>query len=506
MGGASRWHAMVCLLGVASATAERTTSMNNLHARAVSKDGGPHHRTATHNSHQSAAPEPVVKFGIVTDVHYADAPPGGTRVYRDSIPKMRAATTTFNGANLDFIISLGDLKDTDATKGCTKPNVAPSSECVNLTVGFLHDIDAAMAAFDGPRFHLLGNHDVDILSQPEALGAVVETPPPPPPAGSTGGPGYSSWSLPMSNHSSGNHSAAGSDVVGCLVTSQSTTNVWVIHPDGTRNWLSASPSRPEWQQYATTVNNISVYPKRYGGQGAYDLNATACQAVVANRCAPGSCHCDPTTGKANLSSLPVPASPPHTSPIRFIRLNADYTDNDLAWSDLDNTNAVPGQSWEHANVPSFQLTWLANELDTAASLGQHVIVFVHFRVDGGPSGPVGTGLGPSSVPNRAWVDDCSLENAHVVRDVLEARSGLVLAVFSGHDHVPLPPYTKATTTSPLYFTHHALVEGAWPHNAYSVVSVMDDCSIIVQGFVDAYNLTMPGPPGHNCSSSLKHMS
>ena len=45
-------------------------------------------------------------------------------------------------------------------------------------------------------------------------------------------------------------------------------------------------------------------------------------------------------------------------------------------------------SWESANVPTFQLTWLANELETAASLNQHVIVFVHYRVDGGPGGPV----------------------------------------------------------------------------------------------------------------------
>jgi hypothetical protein len=61
----------------------------------------------------------------------------------------------------------------------------------------------------------------------------------------------------------------------------------------------------------------------------------------------------------------------------------------------------------------------------------------------GPGGPVGVGMGPPCPSgNRAWVDDCSLQNAAVVRNLLERHSGLVLATFSGHDHVPKPPYTK----------------------------------------------------------------
>ena len=58
---------------------------------------------------------------------------------------------------------------------------------------------------------------------------------------------------------------------------------------------------------------------------------------------------------------------------------------------------------------------------------------------------MGVGLGPS-VPaaNRAWVDDCSLQNAAVLRAVLERHPGLVLATFSGHDHVPAR-HTATTT-------------------------------------------------------------
>lgn len=52
----------------------------------------------------------VTSFGIVTDVHYADAAPSGTRIYRDSLPKVKAAMATFNEEQVDFVMSLGDLK------------------------------------------------------------------------------------------------------------------------------------------------------------------------------------------------------------------------------------------------------------------------------------------------------------------------------------------------------------------------------------------------------------
>ena len=69
----------------------------------------------------------------------------------------------FNREKVGFAISLGDLKDTDAAMGCTKPNTGPSADCVNRTVGFLKTIEAELAEFAGSRFHILGNHDVDIL-------------------------------------------------------------------------------------------------------------------------------------------------------------------------------------------------------------------------------------------------------------------------------------------------------------------------------------------------------
>ena len=86
-------------------------------------------------------------------------------------------------------------------------------------------------------------------------------------------------------------------------------------------------------------------------------------------------------------------------------------------------------------------------------------MFIHYRLDGGPGGPVGTGLGSADAANRAWVDDCTLENADVVRALLERYPGQVLATFSGHDHVPKPPWTQEALGKPCYFTHRGLVEG-----------------------------------------------
>ena len=47
-----------------------------------------------------ASAAPVVKFGIITDVHYADADPEGTRIYRDSLPKVIKATADISAAKV----------------------------------------------------------------------------------------------------------------------------------------------------------------------------------------------------------------------------------------------------------------------------------------------------------------------------------------------------------------------------------------------------------------------
>ena len=416
-------------------------------------------------------------FGVITDVHYADAAPAGTRHYRDSLPKVRQAVRDFSTTlKPDFLMELGDFKDTDVSQGCGTGRA--TAKCTTLTLQFLSTIEAEMAKFPGPRFHLLGNHDVDVLNQSAVLAHITDSA-----LAEAGGPGYYSFGFPFAKP------PVGADTVGCLARESSdAANVWLMHADGTRNWLSAPPSGAVASAFA--LPSIAIYPKRHGGTGAYNLDAADSATAFAQRCV--GCKCDDHGVPA---ALPAAAST-RTPPLRFIALNGDYTGDDRAWSDLDG-KAVPGEAWDDANVPTRQMEWLAEELRQAEAAKQRVIVFIHYRLDGGPGGPVGTGLGPHAVPDRAWVDDCTLSNAAVVRALLEQTPGLVLATFSGHDHAPKPQYTHAARGKPAYVTFAATVEGPWPaSNAYSRVSILADCTIVVHGFGSGgYNATVAAPEG-----------
>jgi predicted phosphodiesterase len=99
-----------------------------------------------------------VRFGIVTDIHYADIEPRGSRPYRESPAKLKECVVLMNREKPDFLVELGDLKDQD-----DKPNE-------RKTLGYLRKIESVFAGFAGPRYHVLGNHDVDGLSKAQFLG------------------------------------------------------------------------------------------------------------------------------------------------------------------------------------------------------------------------------------------------------------------------------------------------------------------------------------------------
>jgi hypothetical protein len=269
-------------------------------------------------------------------VHYADAAPLGTRIYRDSLPKVQAAVATMRSSKVDFMIELGDFKDTDVSQHCDKD---PSPACIGLTVGFLRRIESAMAVYTGPKYHILGNHDVDILNQSIVLAnehnAHVDD-------ASHEAEGYYSFSWPPSHQS---NSTLGPDTAGCLTTQKGTSsNIWIVHKDGTRNWISAPTAG--CRAKAVAVPNIEVYPKRHGAQNPlYALNTTASAMACSNpKCA---------------VAIPAPPPPPPQA-LRFIALNGDYTDTDVAWKDLD--LPFDNEAWDKANVPSKQMEWLAAQV------------------------------------------------------------------------------------------------------------------------------------------------
>jgi hypothetical protein len=104
-----------------------------------------------------------LSFGIVTDAHYADTDARGTRHYRESLAKMTECVSFMNEMKVDFLIELGDLKDQGS----------PATE--EATLKYLTTIEKAYGQFTGPRYHVLGNHDVDSISKKQFLDQVENT-------------------------------------------------------------------------------------------------------------------------------------------------------------------------------------------------------------------------------------------------------------------------------------------------------------------------------------------
>jgi len=101
---------------------------------------------------------PSVRFGLITDLHYADKPPTGTRHYRETPAKLAEAAGRFLGDEPDFLVELGDLID--------------AADSVEVELGYLDRIDRDLSAVSERRHYVLGNHCVDTLTKAEFLGRV----------------------------------------------------------------------------------------------------------------------------------------------------------------------------------------------------------------------------------------------------------------------------------------------------------------------------------------------
>jgi len=103
------------------------------------------------------------RLGIVTDCHYADADAVGTRFYRQSLDKLAECVALMNAEKVDFLIELGDFKDQN------NPPVE------SKTLSYLQDVEAVFQQFNGPTYHVLGNHDMDSISKTQFLSRVENT-------------------------------------------------------------------------------------------------------------------------------------------------------------------------------------------------------------------------------------------------------------------------------------------------------------------------------------------
>jgi len=95
----------------------------------------------------------ALKIGALTDVHYADKPALGTRYYRDSLAKVRAACAQFRQAGVQVLVELGDLID--------------AAQDAEQEIGWLRAIDAELARACDDRHYVLGNHCLATLTREE---------------------------------------------------------------------------------------------------------------------------------------------------------------------------------------------------------------------------------------------------------------------------------------------------------------------------------------------------
>lgn len=104
-----------------------------------------------------------VRFGVVTDCHHADAETMGTRFYRESLGKLAECVARMNAEQVDFLVELGDFKDQG------RPPVEED------TLSYVEQVEAVFRRFDGPTYHVLGNHDMDSISKGQFLARVENT-------------------------------------------------------------------------------------------------------------------------------------------------------------------------------------------------------------------------------------------------------------------------------------------------------------------------------------------
>ena len=100
-------------------------------------------------------PKPALRLGVLTDCHYADREAAGTRIYRESLAKVREAVDHFNNSGASLAVELGDFID-------AAPEVAQE-------IGYLEAIEKEYARFRGDRHYVLGNHCVDTLTKQEFM-------------------------------------------------------------------------------------------------------------------------------------------------------------------------------------------------------------------------------------------------------------------------------------------------------------------------------------------------
>lgn len=99
------------------------------------------------------AAKPLLRAGLMTDLHYADKEPTKTRFYREALGKLDEAVAHFNHEKPALVIELGDFID--------------QADSVEKEIEWLKTMEQHYSQLSMPRHYVLGNHCVGTLTKQE---------------------------------------------------------------------------------------------------------------------------------------------------------------------------------------------------------------------------------------------------------------------------------------------------------------------------------------------------
>lgn len=102
--------------------------------------------------------DPILTFGLLTDVHYADKPEWRTRYYRESLRKVDELALDFRNSRPAFVVQLGDLVD--------------AAEDLDTERQWLRQAVTALRACGTGVYSVLGNHCIQTLTKKQFLAEV----------------------------------------------------------------------------------------------------------------------------------------------------------------------------------------------------------------------------------------------------------------------------------------------------------------------------------------------
>jgi alkaline phosphatase len=101
----------------------------------------------------AADAKPLLRIGLMTDLHYADKEPTKTRFYREALAKLDEAVEVMNREKPALVVELGDFID--------------QADSVEKEIEWLKTMESHFARLSMPRHYVLGNHCVGTLTKQE---------------------------------------------------------------------------------------------------------------------------------------------------------------------------------------------------------------------------------------------------------------------------------------------------------------------------------------------------